>query len=130
MKFLKILGLLTLFFVLGCQSSQNLEKAEILSAEYSTLSHSEFEKGYEVFLELNLLGTDLKVKSLVLNQKLFPIQSVENSNPEKISVQEYFPVQSKMIQNFVPPLTDKRRDGIIFELNGEEIYQEIKFKLK
>jgi hypothetical protein len=130
MKFLKFLGGFLLIFALGCQSAQKLPLAEIMSAEYETITPSEFERGYEVSLLINPISEDLEIKYIILNQKRFEVFSESNSNLNQFRIEEYFPLQSKMIQNFTPPLTDKRKDGIIFELYGEEIYQEIKFKLK
>lgn len=130
MKFLKFLGGFLLIFAWSCQSTQKLPLAEIMSAQYETVTQSEFERGYEVTLKINPIAEDLEIKYIILNQKRFEVFSEFNPNLNEITVEEYFPLQSKMIQNFTPPLTDKRKDGIIFELYGEEIYQEINFKLK
>lgn len=130
MKILKFHGLFALIFLWGCQSFQKILDAEILSAEYSIVTHSEFERGYQVFLNTKPLKKSVKMKYILLNQKLLNVEELDKQASGNFLIDAYFPIQSKMIQNFVQPLTDKRKDGIIFEIDGEENYKEIKFKLK
>jgi hypothetical protein len=48
----------------------------------------------------------------------------------EIFIEQYFPLISQKILNFIPPKPDSRPDGIIFEIDGKEFFKEINFKLK
>lgn len=129
MKFLKILGFFCLLLSWNCQTSQTILGYEILSATYSEKSYNEFDKGFLVNMEYQM-PPNTQISYIILNQFKFKLVKIEKNNQGNYVVDAYFPVQSKMIQNFTPPKTDKRKDGIIFEIDGVEIYKEVKFKLK
>lgn len=132
MKNLKIIALVFVsIFLFSCQKGNwSLdEKPEILTAQYKTVTNGEFERGYEIKLELNSLPNNFEIKELILNKKVFEIRDIDISKSEIVKVEGYFPVHSRLIQNFIPPKPDNRSDGIIFEINGKEYFYEIKFKL-
>lgn len=129
MKFLKIFGFFFLLLSWNCQSSQSILGYEILSATYSDKSYEEFDKGFLVSMEYQM-PPNTQISHIILNRFKFKLENIDKNNQGNYVVDAYFPVQSKMIQNFTPPKTDKRKDGIIFEIDGVEIYKEVKFKLK
>lgn len=131
MKYLKIL---LIFIVLGlifsCQKSSNPKKPEILTAQYEIKTHSEFERGYEIFMVIDKLPQDAVIKGIVFKNKYLEPIHFTQMNESEVFVEQYFPIQSQMIQNFSPPKTDNRTDGIIFEIGGKEYFYELTFKLK
>lgn len=114
----------------GCEPTKKLHPAEILSASYSMVTHSEFERGYEVQIELIPRTENLEVKEIIINRLRMSLSNLVQKDLDNWEIIGYLPVQSKLIQNFEPPRADSKNDGIIFEIEGKEYYQEIKFKLK
>lgn len=131
MKYLKIL-LIFIFtgMVFSCQKSTIPLKPEILTATYEIKTHSEFEKGYEIFMVIDKLPESAVVKGIVFKNRLFENIHYTKTRENEIFIEQYFPIQSQMIENFSPPKTDSRPDGIIFEIDGKEYFYELTFKLK
>lgn len=131
MKYLKIL---LIFIVLGlifsCQKLFNPKKPEILTATYEIKTHSEFERGYEIFMVIDKLPQSPVVKGIVFKNRLFENVHFTKMNESEIFIEQYFPIQSKVIYGFSPPKTDNRPDGIIFEIDGKEYFYELTFILK
>lgn len=94
------------------------------------VTHSEFERGYEVQIELISRTENLEVKEIIINRLRMSLSNLVQKDLDNWEIIGYLPVQSKLIQNFEPPRADSKNDGIIFEIEGKEYYQEIKFKLK
>lgn len=131
MEKLKIICLFMISgFIFSCQKSSIPIKPEILTAEYEIQTHSEFERGYKIFLVIDEIPESLIIKGIIFKNKLFENVHFTKMNETEIFIEQYFPIQSKMIHNFIPPRTDNRSDGIIFEIGGKEYFQEINFKLK
>lgn len=124
-----------IFFVIillitSCQKSIVRMKPEILTAQYEIKTHSEFERGYEIFIVINQVPENLHLKGIVFQNKLFKGIHFTSMSKNEIFIDQYFPVQSKMIQNFSTPQTDNRADGIIFEVDGNDYFYQVTFKLK
>lgn len=133
MKNLKIIGLILITIHLFSCQKKNVpmdKKPEILTATYEILTKGELERGYNVFVETNKLPENVEIKQIVLKKKLFDVIHLVNAETENSSVEGYLPLHSQLIQNFVPPKTDDRADGIVFEIDGKEYFYEIKFELK
>lgn len=116
--------------IFSCEKPLTQPQPEILTATYEIRAHSEFERGYEIFMVIDNLPETFSIKGIVLKNKLFGNIHHTNMTGKEIFIEQYFPLQSKMIHNFEVPFTDSRPDGIIFEIEGKEIYREINFKLK
>lgn len=137
MKFLKFLVILFFLMLMSCQQNKIPIQPEILTAEYEILTKDDFERGYNVFLEVNgTFGNEL-IKGIVLNHKLLNTNTFfnrvllnENDKVEKATLDKYFPIHTQKIINFIPPPSDNRPNGIIFEIGGKEYFYEIEFKLK
>lgn len=124
-----------IFFVLagiffGCAGSPKTKIPEILTAQYEIKTYSEFDRGYEVFMVINQFPDECKINGIILKNKLFDKIQFTKMQTEEIFIEQFLPLHSKQIQNFSPPAADSRNDGIIFDMNGIEIYKEINFKLK
>lgn len=131
MKKLKVLlGFILIALIFSCQKSSIPIKPEILTAQYEIKTHSEFERGYELFMVIDKIPENLIIKGIVFQNKLFENIHFTKMSENEIFIEQYFPIQSKMIQNFSPPKTDNRSDGIIFEIEGKAYFYEITFKLK
>ena len=126
----KIYFLLLIGLVYSCAHFIKNKQPEILTAQYEVKTYSEFERGYEVFLVIGQFPENCKIKSIILKNKEFDDVQFTEMQKNEVFVEQFLPLQSKRIQNFEAPKTDNRADGIIFELNGEEFYKEINFKLK
>lgn len=116
--------------IFSCQKSPISTKPEILTAHYEIKTHSEFERGYEISIVINQISESVTVKGIVFKNRYFEKVHLTKIKDNKISIEQYFPIQSKMIHDFTPPNTDSRADGIIFEINGQEQFYKVKFKLK
>ncbi len=127
MKFLKLTGIL--FLMISCQQNKIPIQPEILTAEYQIITQDEFERGYHVFLEFKM-NKNIDIEAIVLKGKLFPFKEKGIESDCCYLIDQYFPVQSRLIQNFEPPKTDNRPDGIIFEIDGKAYFYELEFKLK
>lgn len=114
----------------SCAPNRQPPLPEILTAEYEIKTHSESERGYEVFLVIDGFPETTQIKGIVLKYKLFSPVYFNEMIENEIFVEQYFPVISQRMLNFNPPKTDTRPDGIIFEIDGKEFFKEIKFKLK
>ncbi len=131
MKNLKCLLIFLLTWIIfSCQKPYNPSQPEILTAQYEIRTHSEFERGYEVFMVIDKLPKTFSVKGIILKDKLFDKVHFTHMSDNEIFIEQYFPVQSGMIQNFEAPATDNRPDGIIFEVEGKEYFYNVNFKLK
>lgn len=122
--------LIVIIQIVSCKSNIQLGQPEILTATYEIKTHSEFERGYDIFMVIDKLPESFAIKGIVLKNKLFENVHFTNMTENEIFIEQYFPIQSKMIHNFSAPKPDNRTDGIIFEIEGKEIYKEINFKLK
>lgn len=129
MKFLKCTGIMILMILTGCQQNKLPIQPEILTAEYEIVTKGEFERGYEVFLEFKM-NRNIDIEAIILKNKYFSFQEKGIESDCCYLIDHYFPVNSKLIQNFEPPKTDNRPDGIIFEIDGKAYFYEIEFKLK
>lgn len=114
--------------ILACRNSAVPGKPEILTAEYKIITNDEFERGYRVFLEFKT-DKGLDVKVIVLKNRKFIFKEKGLKSDCCYLIDYYFPIESKLIQNFNPPKPDSRPDGIVFEINGKSYFYEIKFKL-
>jgi len=116
--------------ICSCVNFAKTKTPEILTARYEIKTYSEFERGYEIFMVIDKFPDDCQVKSIILKNKLFDKIQFTKMRENEIFIEQFLPVNSRRIQNFLSPQSDSRNDGIIFELNGKEIYKEINFKLK
>lgn len=131
MKKKYLLSCIVIFYwLISCQSVTNNAKIEVLTAEYSFKKQNEFEKGYSVFMVIKSTVTNSKIKHIVLNNRKFSNIQTYEMEQKTFFIDQFFPVESMRIQNFSAPEPDTRADGIIFEINGEEFYKTINFKLK
>lgn len=117
--------------LISCQKNKLTEEKqpEILTATYETMTKGEFERGYNVLLEMKNFPKSAELKQILLNKRVFDVDYFINSENGHLMVEEYLPLHSKMIQNFKPPKPDNRPDGIIFEIDGKTYFYEIKFEL-
>ncbi len=129
MKFLKFSGILFVLMLMSCQQNKIPFQPEILTAEYEIVTNDEFERGYQIFLEFKM-NKDLDIEGIVLKNIYFSFREKGIESECCYLIDRYFPVQSKLIQNFVPPKPDNRPDGIVFEIEGKQYFYEIEFKLK
>jgi len=126
----KLIFFLSAMLICSCANSAKVEIPEILTAQYEIKTYSEFEKGYEVFMVIDEFPNNCQIKSIVLKNKLFDDIRFTKMQEKEVFVEQFLPVQSRLIQTFQPPATDNRPDGIVFEIDGQEFYKEINFKLK
>lgn len=126
----KLIFFLLAAFIYSCASSAKIEIPEILTAQYEIKTYSEFEKGYEVFMVIDEFSNDYQIKAIILKNKVFEDIRFTRMRENEIFVEQFLPLHSQLIQKFQPPATDNRPDGILFEINGQEFYKEINFKLK
>lgn len=115
---------------MSCNQLFQNQSPEILTAEYELKSFNETERGFQVFLVIEKLQPQCKIKGIILKNNHF--ESIESTEmlKNRVFIDQFLILQSNMIQNFKPPLTDNRKDGILFEIEGKEFYKEINFKLK
>lgn len=125
-----ILFIFVLATVFSCQKSSVPVKPAILTAHYEIKTHSEFERGYEIFIVIDKISESTLIKGIIFKNKLLENVHFTKMNENEIFIEQYFPIQSKMIYDFSPPKTDSRSDGIVFEVNGEEYFYKVTFKLK
>lgn len=130
---MKIIYFISFIAVLNFFSACNLfirnQTPEILTAEYKLKSYNDSERGFEVFLVIKNVRPEHKVKSIVLKNHRFNGIKSHEMMKNQVFIDEFLILNSSMIQNFDPPMTDKRNDGIIFDIKGEEHFIEIDFKL-
>ena len=120
--------LMTLYF--SCKNSITSSEPEILTAAYSLKSFGETERGFQVNIVINKRSEFAKVNSIVLKNKRFEKLNYDTIHKQKILINQYLPIQSIQIQNFNPPMTDERADGIEFDIEGRLLFIETNFKLK
>lgn len=125
-----ILGFILIGLIFSCQKSSIPIRPEILTATYEIKTHSEFERGYEIFMVINKIPENPIIKGIVFQNKLFENVHFTKMSENEIFIEQYFPIQSKMIQDFSPPKTDNRSDGIVFEGDQNEYFHKVTFKLK
>lgn len=131
MKNFSFLITLSLFFIVqSCFVIQKKSFPEILTAEFEIKTYDQNERGYEVFIVIKNFNKEAQIKGLVLKKRYFDPVQIHRMNEDEVFVEQYFPLSSQRILNFSEPQTDKRKDGIIFEIDATEIYQEVTFKLK
>lgn len=128
MKFLKCMGILVFLMLISCQQNKIPIQPEILTAEYQIITKDEFERGYQVYLEFKM-NKNLDIEAIVLKNKLFPFKEKGIESDCCYLIDHYFPVQSRLIQEFESPKPDNRPDGIVFEIEGKTYFYEIKFEL-
>lgn len=128
MKFLKCMGILVFLMLISCQKNKIPIEPEILTAEYQIITKDEFERGYQVYLEFKM-NKNLDIEAIVLKNKLFPFKEKGIESDCCYLIDHYFPVQSRLIQEFESPKPDNRPDGIVFEIEGKTYFYEIKFEL-
>lgn len=103
---------------------------EILTAEYELKNLNGAEQGFSVFMVISKIQKADKIKSIILKNKRFDSIITSQMTENEVFIDQFFPVNSQMISEFSPPTADSRTDGIVFEINGQEFYKEINFKLK
>jgi hypothetical protein len=131
MKNLKLFCLILTFgWLNSCTTIPQTSQPEILTAQYEFKTHSETERGYEVFLVIDKLPASFSIKGIILKSKLYENIQFNKMDGTEIFIEQYFPLISQKILNFIPPKPDSRPDGIIFEIDGKEFFKEINFKLK
>ncbi len=130
---MKIIYFISFIAVLNFFSACNLfiqnQTPEILTAEYKLKSYNDTERGFEVFLVIKNIRPEHKIKSIVLKNHRFDGIKSHEMMKNQVFIDEFLILNSSIIQNFESPMTDKRNDGIIFDIEGEEHYLEIDFKL-
>ncbi|MFA7447381.1 MAG: hypothetical protein WCY77_02995 [Weeksellaceae bacterium] len=120
--------LMTLYF--SCKNSITSSEPEILTAAYSLKSFGETERGFQVYVVVDKLPESAKINSIVLKNKRFEKLNYDSIQKQKIEINQYLPIQSFQIQNFIPPMADERADGIEFDIEGRLLFIETVFKLK
>lgn len=131
MKIIYFISLiLGLNFFSSCQLFIENPMPEVLTAEYKLKTFNDTERGFEVFLVIKNIQPENHVKAIVLKNTRFEGIETHEMMKNQIFIDEFLLLQSSMILNFEPPMTDNRNDGIIFDINGEEHYKEVNFKLK
>lgn len=126
--FLSLSLLFSLFF--SCTAFKSDKEAEVLTAEYSLHIFQDTERGFDVFILLNHYSPKHKVKSIILKNRRFDKIETHQLDNSQVFIQAFLVLESSIIQNFVPPPPDNRKDGIVFEIENREIFKEINFKLK
>lgn len=130
---MKIIYFISFIAVLNFFSACNIfiqnQTPEILTAEYKLKSYNDIERGFEVFLVIKNIRPEHKIKSIVLKNHRFDGIKSHEMMKNQVFIDEFLILNSSMIHNFDPPMTDKRNDGIIFDIKGEEHFIEIDFKL-
>ena len=132
MKNLKIIGLVLVSIFLFCCQKSNWpfdEKPNIVTAEYDIVTNGEFERGYNIYVKLKNTEDLASIHSIVLNGFEFQNHAVGYGDGI-IEIDGYFPIQSKMIQNFQPPKKVEKEDGITFGHADAQFYYPVKFTLK
>ena len=119
-----------LALVFSCKNSVRSLEPEILSADYSLKSFEGTERGFQVYIVIDKVPESAKIKSIVLKNKRFEKLNFDTIQKQKIVINQFLPIQSMLIQNFVPPTTDERVDGIEFDIMGRLLFLETNFKLK
>jgi len=131
MKNIWLIGLMALqLFQISCSSLAKKSLPEVLAAEYELKNLNGTEQGFSVFMVISKIQKDQKIKSIILKNKRFDSIITTRMTETEVFIDQFFPVNSQMISEFSPPSTDNRTDGIVFEINGQEFYKEINFKLK
>jgi|26BtaG_2_1085354.scaffolds.fasta_scaffold00288_19 hypothetical protein len=120
--------LMALFF--SCKNSIPSFEPEILTAAYSLKSFEGTERGFQVHVVVDKLPESAKINSIVLKNKRFEKLNYDTIQKYKIEINQFLPIQSIQIQNFNPPMTDERADGIEFDIEGRLLFIETNFKLK
>lgn len=114
----------------SCTLAKSNKFPEILTAKYTSKTYEGTEMGYAVILSINKVPGNAQLIGIVLNHRLFSRISPVQINTGEILVEQYFPVSSQKIKNFQEPPSDKRADGIVFEIDGSEKFYEVTFKTK
>ncbi|MFA7616570.1 MAG: hypothetical protein WA897_06315 [Moheibacter sp.] len=103
---------------------------EILTAEYELKNFNGTEQGFSVFMVIAKIQNTDKIKSILLKNNRFDSILTTQMTENEVFIDQFFPVNSQLISEFKSPETDSRSDGIVFEINGQEFFKEINFKLK
>lgn len=131
MKKMKVLmDFILIGLIFSCQKSSISIRPEILTAQYEIITHSEFERGYQLFLVIDKMPNNPIIKGIVFKNKLFENVQFTKMSDNEMFIQQYFPIQSKLIHKFSTPKTDSRSDGIVFEVEKKEYFHKVTFKLK
>ena len=129
MKFLNFIGILFFLMPLSCQKNQFPPQPEILTAEYEMVTQGEFERGYKVYVKLKYNEKFKQVYYLNLNGFMLKNPDVVDGD-WIVEISGYFPIQSKVIQNFEPPERTSMSNGIVFGDSENSYFYQAKFKLK
>ncbi len=132
MKNLKIIGLLSFsIFLLSCQKPYWPfdEKVNVILAEYEIITNGEFERGYAIHIKLENSKDLAIIHSLIVNGFEFENPTVNFENG-MIEIEDYYPIQSKLIQNFESPKRVENENGIVFGQRNAQFFFPVKFTLK
>jgi len=131
MKFLNFTGILFFLMVLSCQKPYwpYDEKINVMTAEYEIVTNGEFERGYNVYVKLKNSEDFALISYLIINGFIFENYGTGYGDGF-IEIDDYYPIQSKMIQNFKSPERVEKEDGIIFGGGDKQNFYPVKFKLK
>lgn len=131
MKNIWLIGLMILqLFQNSCTNLAKESLPEILTAEYELKKPNGTDQGFSVFMVIAKIQKDQKIKSIVLKNKRFDSIISTQMTENEVFIDQFFPVNSQLISEFSSPAADSRADGIVFEINGQEFFKEINFKLK
>lgn len=126
-----LIGLMILMlFQNSCTSMAKESLPEILTAEYELKNFNGTEQGFSVFMVIAKIQNTDKIKSILLKNNRFDSILTTQMTENEVFIDQFFPVNSQLISEFKSPETDSRSDGIVFEINGQEFFKEINFKLK
>lgn len=131
MKKIWLIGwMILMLFQISCTNLAKAGLPEILTAEYELKNLNGTEQGFSVFMVIAKIQNADKIKSIILKNKRFDSIITTQMTEGEVFIDQFFLVNSQMISEFKSPETDSRTDGIVFEINGQEFYKEINFKLK
>ncbi len=126
-----LIGLMILMlFQNSCTNMAKESLPEILTAEYELKNFNGTEQGFSVFMVIAKIQNTDKIKSILLKNNRFDSILTTQMTENEVFIDQFFPVNSQLISEFKSPETDSRSDGIVFEINGQEFFKEINFKLK
>ncbi|MGB6092904.1 MAG: hypothetical protein WBF83_03995 [Moheibacter sp.] len=122
--------MILMLFQNSCTNMAKESLPEILTAEYELKNFNGTEQGFSVFMVIAKIQNTDKIKSILLKNNRFDSILTTQMTENEVFIDQFFPVNSQLISEFKSPETDSRSDGIVFEINGQEFFKEINFKLK